>query len=178
MNSSVRFQEIVKVVVEMGFDSSKTQFIIAVRAVNQKYSEKSLWERKVNAYKKWGWSDEEVMKAFQKNPWFMLLSEKKILALMDFFIDKMGLKPCHVAKLSLVFTFSLEKRIIPRVSFYQVLLSRGRLKKEISLLSLVVISEKDFLQKFVTPLADEAPELLKLYKEKLSLSSRPERGQV
>ena len=162
-----------KEVLEMGFDSSKTQFIIAVRAVNQKYSEKSLWERKVNAYKKWGWSDEEVMKAFQKNPWFMLLSEKKILALTDFFIDKMGLKPCHVAKLSLVFTFSLEKRIIPRVSYYQVLLSRGLVREEFSLLALVNINERKFLQKFVTPYAKEAPELLKLYEEKLAFSSDP-----
>ena len=175
--SSVQFREIVKEVVEMGFDSSKTEFVLAVYGTYLKNGI-SKWESKVNAYKKWGWSDEDVSRAFRKNPCCMLVSEKKITAVMDFFITKMGLQPCDLAHVPTLFVYSLEKRIIPRVSFYQVLLSRGRLKKEISLLSLVVISEKDFLQKFVTPFADEAPELLKLYKEKLSLSSRPERGQV
>ena len=174
-SSSVRFQETVKEVLEMGFNSSKLQFILAVYA---KLLKKTKWESKVNAYKKWGCSDKEILNAFRTNPWCMMISEDKITEFMAFFIAKVGLQPCDVAKLSRVITFSLEKRTIPRVSFYQVLLSRGLLKKDVSLSTLVTISEKRFLQYFVTPYAKQAPDLLKLYEEKLALSSRPKNGEV
>ena len=177
--SSVRFGEIVKEVAEMGFNSSKKEFILAVLAVRLKIV-KSKWESKVNAYKKWGLSDEEVSKAFRKSPWCMLISENKITALMDFFVTELGLQPCNLVNRPIVLTLSLEKRIIPRVSFYQVLWSRGLVgvNKKVSLWTLLQISEKMFLQKFVTPYAEEAPELLKLYNETSALSNRPGIGKI
>ncbi|XP_024022665.1 transcription termination factor MTERF6, chloroplastic/mitochondrial-like [Morus notabilis] len=60
------FRKVVEKVVEMGFDASKVNFVIAVK-VSRSLSE-STWERKVDAYKKWGWSDEDVLNAFKRNP--------------------------------------------------------------------------------------------------------------
>ena len=63
--------------------------------------------------------------------------------------------------------YSLERRIIPRCSVLQALLSKGLIEKTFVPHSLLC-AEEVFLQKFVTPYED--PELLKVYEEKLSLS--------
>ena len=76
-----------------------------------------------------------------------------------------------MAKYPTIFGLSLKKRVVPRCSVFQVLLSKGLVNKEVSLNVLLVTSDKKFLQKFVVPYEEEAPELLKLYKQKLDLSN-------
>ena len=71
----------------MGFETSKTMFLIALRA---KLVRKSLWERKVEVYRKWGWSQEVVLSTFVRNPWCMLVSEGKIEAMMEFCVIHLG----------------------------------------------------------------------------------------
>ncbi|GMN46445.1 hypothetical protein TIFTF001_015629 [Ficus carica] len=172
--SSDRFREVVEEVVEMGFNPERLNFVQAVLAF--RCSSKSTRECKVNAFKRWGWSEEEVLKAFERHPWCMMLSEDKIFAGMDFFMNKMGLQPCLVAKYPVILSLSLKKRLIPRSSVFQALLSKGLVKKKFSLHQLFMVSDSKFLQKFVVPHEKEAPELLKLYKEKLDLSYGPEIG--
>ncbi|KAK3205261.1 hypothetical protein Dsin_019307 [Dipteronia sinensis] len=53
---------------------------------------RSLWERKVDMFKMWGWSEKEFSEAFWKYPRFMLASEDKFMAAMDFFVNKMRLE--------------------------------------------------------------------------------------
>ncbi|PNY01289.1 hypothetical protein L195_g024581 [Trifolium pratense] len=49
---------------DLGFNPSKTTFGVALHA---KLSvSKTLWKEKVDAFKKWGWSDEDVLEAFRK----------------------------------------------------------------------------------------------------------------
>ncbi|XP_024022607.1 transcription termination factor MTERF2, chloroplastic-like [Morus notabilis] len=163
------FREVVEKVVEMGFDASTLKFVVAVNIFLS--MRKSTWESKVDAYKKWGWSEEEVSKAFQSYPWCMMVSEDKLMASMDIFINQMGWRPFHLAKFPTIFTVSLNKRVVPRCSVFQVLLSKGLVKKDANLNSLLMSSEKNFLQRFVAPYKENAPELLKLYKEKYDLSN-------
>ncbi|GMN62388.1 hypothetical protein TIFTF001_031467 [Ficus carica] len=163
------FRKIVEEVEEMGFDASKVNFVMAANAFLS--MSRSKWESKVDAYKKWGWSEEEVLKAFERNPRCMMVSEDKITAAMDFFVNKFGWRPCLIAKRPILLSLSLRKRLIPRSSVFQALLSKGLVKKEVNLAALFETSEQKFLQKFVLPYKKEAPELLKLYKEKLNLSN-------
>ncbi|GMN46500.1 hypothetical protein TIFTF001_015696 [Ficus carica] len=166
---SDRFQRVVEDVLRMGFDPKRLNFVHAVIVLRG--LSKSTRESKVNAFKKWGWSEGEVSKAFERHPWCMMLSEDKIFAGMDFFMNKMGLRPCLIAKYSVILSLSLKKRIIPRFSVFESLLSKGLVKKEVNLRELFMDGENKFLQKFVTPYEKEAPELLNLYKEKLHLSN-------
>ena len=46
---------------------------------------KSTWDKKVDTYKKWGWTDDEILAAFKKHTWCMMVSEEKMTAVMDFF---------------------------------------------------------------------------------------------
>uniref|UniRef100_A0A2N9IZJ7 Uncharacterized protein n=1 Tax=Fagus sylvatica TaxID=28930 RepID=A0A2N9IZJ7_FAGSY len=165
----VRLKEIVEEVKEMGFDPLKFCFVQAVFAMSG--MNKSTWERKVNAYKKWGLSEEEILEAFGKCPYCIMISEDKIMRVMDFWVNKMGLEASLIVKHPVLFTLSLEKRMIPRVSVIKVLLSKGLVvKKNIYLPTVFMYSENLFLQKFVTPYKEEVSDLLKLYKEKLDLS--------
>jgi len=50
---------------ENGFYPAEFNFTLAVHALRA--MSKSTWMKKVEVYKKWGWSDNEVLVAFRKN---------------------------------------------------------------------------------------------------------------
>ncbi|KAK0607233.1 hypothetical protein LWI29_011862 [Acer saccharum] len=164
--SLATFKNTVEVVKEMGIDPLKTQFILAVVA---KGYGRINWESKVEIYKRWGWSEEEFLSAFRKNPFCVLSSNDKIMAVMDFLVNKMDMESSAIAKRPDVTVLSMEKRFIPRAAVFQFLLSKGLInRKDTNLITLFTCPEKDFLRKFVNSY-DEAPQLLKLYREKLDL---------
>ena len=162
------FKEVVDEVKEMGINPLRSQFVLAISI--KKALSRSLWESKVNLYKRWGWSEQEFLEAFRKYPGFMKASEDKIMAKMDFFLKKMGLESSYIAKCPIFLGYSLQKRIIPRAAVFQFLLSKGLIKSKHTLLAtLFNYSEKAFLERFVNSY-DEDLQLLKLYKDKLDLS--------
>eukprot|EP00257_Ricinus_communis_P020198 XP_015579375.1 transcription termination factor MTERF9, chloroplastic [Ricinus communis] len=162
-----RFAETIEAVKRLGLNPSLINFVIAIHAMRG--MSKSTWEKKFDIYKKWGWSQEETLVVFGKFPWVMMYSEKKIMKMMDYYINKMGWDSSSIAKHPLLISLSLEKRVIPRCSVIQVLLSKG-LVRLTSLATSLRISEELFLHKFVRPYKEEAPHLLKLYQEELNIA--------
>ncbi|XP_038720035.1 uncharacterized protein LOC120012672 [Tripterygium wilfordii] len=146
-----KFREVVEEVKRMGLKPLSFAFVLAVRALSS--LSKMTWKKKINVFKRWGWSDEDILMAFRRFPPFMICSEDKITGMMDYFVNVLGLK----------------KRIVPRSSVAQVLLSKG-LVKACSLSRFFACPEKKFLEKFVYRYQEEAPQLLKLYTDKLDLS--------
>ncbi|XP_030973529.1 uncharacterized protein LOC115993714 [Quercus lobata] len=161
----VRFKEIVEEVKEMGINPLRVIFVQAVLAIRG--MNKSTWERKVNAYKRWGLSEDEILVAFAKNPCCFRASEDKIMMVMDFLINKMGLEASLIVKRPTLISLSLEKRLIPRALAIQFLRSKGLVKKNFYLPTAFEYVEELFLQRFVLPNKEEASELLQLYKEKM-----------
>ncbi|XVF82929.1 hypothetical protein PTKIN_Ptkin16aG0090900 [Pterospermum kingtungense] len=164
--SHEKFKRTVEEVKKLSFNPLRKNFLIALQALLQ--LSKSTWEQKVNVLKQWGWSNEEIALAFGKSPNLMELSEHKIKAAMNFFVNTMGCKPSCIANRPVLLSLSLHKRLIPRWSLLQFLLSKGLIEKCISLQVLFESNEKKFLRRFVTPYGD--PYLLKLYEEKLHVS--------
>ncbi|PKI65081.1 hypothetical protein CRG98_014550 [Punica granatum] len=76
-------------------------------------------------YRNWGWSEEEFLSAFRKFALCMAASEDKINRTMRFFVDGMGWKPSPIAEHPILLTKSFEKRIVPRASVLQFLLSKS-----------------------------------------------------
>lgn len=167
MIDSDMFRMTVERVEEMGFSPQRLKFVFAVSALRG--MTKSTWERKVEICKKWGWSEEDVYVAFEKHPWCMMVSEDKMSSVMDMVINKAGFGPSDIVQRPKSLTCSLEKRIVPRCLVYQDMLERGLITKKWSLWVLLEVPEKEFLKKITMCSNEAAPELLKLYKEKLEL---------
>ncbi|XVF82933.1 hypothetical protein PTKIN_Ptkin16aG0091300 [Pterospermum kingtungense] len=159
-----KFRRTAEEVKKMGFDPLRQLFLIAFQALIG--TSKSLWEKKSIVFKQCGWTDEDVVSAFEKYPRCMILSEHNITATMKFYVKTMGFKSSYIAIRPALLSYSLERSLIPRYSVLQALLSKGLIDKFSA--SSLVCSEKLFLQRFVTSYED--PYLLKLYEEKRGLS--------
>jgi mTERF domain-containing protein len=168
--------KLVKELKDMGFRPSKVSFGTALEAKLSVY--KILWNEKVDAFKKWGWSDEDVMEAFRRQPQCMLTSIDKINLLMSFWVDQLGWDVRALAKRPSIFTYSLEKRIIPRTSVVQFLLKKGLRKKTASLTCPIIVSEELFLDTFIKRYKEESSYLLKMYEEKLNLAYTTDKNCV
>ncbi|XP_026444706.1 uncharacterized protein LOC113345059 [Papaver somniferum] len=158
--STGKFKDIIQEVKGMGFDPYKYAFTSAIHALSA--MSKSTWETKLNAFRKWGWSEEQIQNAFVLHPQYMKHSEKKISAKMDYLVNQLGFSSLLIARCTVILNYSLEKRIIPRCSFYRNLVSKGLIEKnKIRISSLLCITKKSFLDKYVIKYQQEAPELLK-----------------
>ncbi|CAN0854132.1 Transcription termination factor MTERF8, chloroplastic [Linum grandiflorum] len=155
-----KFSEVVQRVKQMGVDPQSTTFGVAIQAVRGMSNE--IWKSKLDAYKKWGWSEEVTLTAFTKCPWCMALSVKKIMENMDYYVNQMGFEPLDIANRPTVLSFSLKKRILPRDSVLQVLASKGLIESRATTKALMMDDEK-FRSKFVMPYLVEAPELSELF---------------
>ncbi|OMO49919.1 Mitochodrial transcription termination factor-related protein [Corchorus olitorius] len=169
MFNPARMKEIVEEVKAMGIDPSEKKFLRATFVLRS--MSKSTLEKKIGIFKQWGWCDQDILEAFRKHPSSMAISEENFVAIMKFLVNKIGLSSHLIAKQPALFGRSLEKRIIPRALFAQELLSLG-LIKDFKLSTLFITSEKKFLMMFVHRHHKKAPELLKLYGEKVKYSRK------
>ncbi|XP_057417883.1 uncharacterized protein LOC130712067 [Lotus japonicus] len=148
----------------LGFHPSKALFVVALQA--KRAITKSLWDAKLDAFKIWGWSEDAILDAFRRNPHIMLYSIKKVNAVMSFWVGYLGWDHSVLQAQPALFGFSLEKRLRPRASVLQYLLSRGLIKKDASLTTPFMYTDKLFLQKFVNSFEEEeTSKLLSLYRE-------------
>ncbi|XP_026444704.1 uncharacterized protein LOC113345056 [Papaver somniferum] len=152
--SAVKLKDIVQEIKGVGFDPHKFAFLTAIGIF--KGMAKSTWEAKLNAYRKWAWSEEEILFAFRMYPTCIAYSTKKISLTMDYLINHMDYSAKFMARYPTFLGFSLEKRIIPRCSVYRILVSKGLIKDQTPKCSLFRIHEDSFLEKFVIKYEKEA----------------------
>jgi mTERF domain-containing protein len=165
-----KFVEAVHQVKEMGFDPTKTVFVLAIQVL-LKMSKPKL-ESRLELYKRWGWSKDMALAAFKRSPNCMLSSEEKITKTMDFLVNKIGWPSADVSRKPAVIFLSLEKRIIPRLSVVQVLQAKGLIMNNLALGTFLQPTERKFLEKFVFRFRDNVPELLNVYEGKMSSGCR------
>ncbi|PNY06684.1 hypothetical protein L195_g003159 [Trifolium pratense] len=153
---------------QLGFDSKTSTFSIAFLA--KKTVTKAKWDEKVETFKKWGWSDEHILQAFKKQPFCMLSSLRKMNAIMNFWVNHLGFNSLDLARFPGILQCSLEKRIVPRGLVVQFLISKGLRRKDASIYTPFVGSEKLFVEKFVNRFVEHSSDLLKLYEGKMNLA--------
>ncbi|KAL5709635.1 hypothetical protein ACHQM5_020300 [Ranunculus cassubicifolius] len=165
-----RFSEIVALVKEMEFDPDQYAFLMAINVLAS--MSKSSLEAKSDAYGSWGWTEDDVRSAFRKSPNCMGLSKESIMTKMDYFVNKMGFAPSSVAKQPSVLKYSLERRIIPRCSVINVLVTSGLVKEAPTLCSFLTWPEKVFL-KYISRFEKEVTGLMNAYQnDKMNGSDR------
>jgi mTERF domain-containing protein len=155
------WRKVLEEIKELGFDPSSYKFCMALLA--KRAITKSQWDAKVGALKSWGCSEDEIFNAFKKQPNIMLRSPDKLNAVMRFWIKQFGWDPLLLMSAPGLFGFSIEKRLIPRASVVQYLLSKGLLKKDASLVTPFYLTDELFRQRYVNRFKEEAYRLLKLY---------------
>ncbi|KAG8389447.1 hypothetical protein BUALT_Bualt02G0230400 [Buddleja alternifolia] len=153
--------------VEMGFDKSKIVFIHALQVFGD-MSESTL-KRKMEVYGKCGWSESDITGAFLRFPLCMTISEKKIIANMDFLVNEVGCKPGDVAQSPVLLGLNLDKRMRPRWLVVRILKTKKLLKKTNSFTTLFKMSEEIFLKNYIMRYQEVIPQLLDFYQGKLSL---------
>ncbi|KAK9933758.1 hypothetical protein M0R45_020934 [Rubus argutus] len=167
-----KFNKTVKRVFSLGFhpSSSATTFMKALQVIAMTDSAK--WAQKMEFYGKYGWTEDDFMVAFRKNPFFMNLTEKNISRKMDFIVNRMALvQPADLACNPTVLTYNLENWIIPRYSVVRVLVLKGLIKRgEFSINTMMVQSKNKFLARFVVQYQEQVPELLSIFEGKMGLA--------
>ncbi|XP_027916447.1 uncharacterized protein LOC114175830 [Vigna unguiculata] len=151
---------------QMGFDTSKTSFAVAMLA--KKTVNKAKWGDKVEVFKKWGWSEEHVLVAFKKQPYCMLTSCEKIDAMFSFWVEVLGYSSLELIKYPVIFQMSLPKRIVPRSLVLRFLDKEGLRKKGASNGTPLLTTENVFLKKFVYCFEKHSSQLLKIYEKSLN----------
>ena len=165
---SDKFSENVKKVVEMGFNPLKFTFLDALQAFCQ--TTESTRQQKKEIYRRWGWSEDEILLAFRTRPECMRLSEKHVMKVLDFLVNKMGWQPAAVSRDPVAICLNFEKRVVPRCSVVKVLLLKGLVKKVMRSSTFLKLTERDFLDKYVIKHQDNVPQLLDLYQGKVSFA--------
>ncbi|PIN01241.1 Mitochondrial transcription termination factor, mTERF [Handroanthus impetiginosus] len=150
---------------EMGFDRTKTVFILAIQ-VFASMSESTLMH-KMEVYRRCGWSESDISSAFLKYPICMKYSEKKIMDNMDFLVNDVGLQPDAIARLPVLLSLSLDRRMKPRYLVARILKEKGLLTKKIGLYSLLRMPETKFLKRYIANYEEDVPQLLDVYRGKL-----------
>ncbi|KAM5551621.1 hypothetical protein ABKV19_026458 [Rosa sericea] len=154
------FAQLVGEVKEMGFNMKNST---SLKAMNALWC-KNTFNRNRQVYMmRLGWSEDDFLSAFRKYPESMLVSEKKVIKVMDFLVNKMGWPSVIIAKYPIIFAYSLEERIIPRCSVVKVLMLRGLKNENLSLLYVLKFAEEQFLDRFVTKFVNQIPQLLSVY---------------
>ena len=151
------------------------KFLLAFQAF--RVMTKSTLDKKTSAYLKW-WYVEEMRSAILTSPLCLLLSKGKFTATMRFLVKKMGKESAWIAGRPALLSLSLEKRIIPRYSVVEVLLSKGLITTDFSLSAVFQSTGNMFLQKFVNPYEEEAPELFNLYQKKVRISEKKQGSRL
>ncbi|XP_014507960.1 uncharacterized protein LOC106767552 [Vigna radiata var. radiata] len=161
---------------EMGFDTSKTTFAVAMMA--KRTVNKAKWVEKVEVFKKWGWSEEHVLEAFKKLPYCMLNSQEKIDAVFSFWVEVSGYSSLELVKYPVIFQLSLPKRIVPRSLVLKFLEKEGLRKKGASYATPLLPKENVFLKKFVYAFENHSSQLLKIYQKSMNQGNTTEESRT
>lgn len=162
------FKSMMDVIKEIGIKPTSYMFILAVRSMS--VLSKANWEKKKDALMSFSWSEDEFHLAFKRQPMLMLGSTKKITELMDFFVNKIGLKPSDIIRCPNLLLVSLKKRVLPRWSVLQVLMSKNLLKKDVDFIQALITTKPVFERRFVTSYMDD-PEVMMAYRDGLRVQS-------
>ncbi|KAF2305966.1 hypothetical protein P3X46_032643 [Hevea brasiliensis] len=155
------YEENVRKLKGMGIEPTSKSFISAFRSMSVMSNLK--WERKKKVLMSFGWSEGDIIMAFRAQPLFMTASEKKIRQLMEFYLTKACLQLSDLVRSPRLFMISLERIAIPRCYVLKVLISKGLIKKNVSVAWALNMTKKQFEDRYFTCFKEDYPELIQAY---------------
>ncbi|XP_015693480.2 transcription termination factor MTEF1, chloroplastic-like [Oryza brachyantha] len=146
---------------ELGLGRGSRMFRYALMAVA--LTSKESVAAKLRVLDELGFSRDDVLLIVRKSPQFLALSEKKIRRAAEFFKRDIGLEERYIAQRPALFTYSLERRLLPRHYLLKVLRAKGLLNCELDYYRTAAMGEEKFVQRFVDPYKDHIPGLAEAY---------------
>jgi mTERF domain-containing protein len=109
------------------------------------------------------WSNAEVGIAVSKLPSILRRSEEALQIRSEFLISELGLEPAYIAHRPAIIAYSLERRLRPRYYVVKFLKENKLLECERDYYTIVMVSDKVFMEKFIRPHKEAAPHLAEDY---------------
>ncbi|XP_059629845.1 transcription termination factor MTERF5, chloroplastic-like [Cornus florida] len=157
LHKPTSIREYVKRVDLMGFDRKSKRFLQAIRAISSMSREN--WELKLELFKSLGFSEDDILSVFRRQPQLFALSERKIMETTQLFLSTGKCDISYVVNNPDLLGYSVESRLKPRLRVLDVLESRNLLLKKQSLATVCRMTDKKFFDKYLLPHSNEVGEL-------------------
>lgn len=144
-----------------GIEPNSPIFIHAFRVVLS--MTKTNWDNKVKVFKSFGWSEEDIISAFRREPFCLSLSEEKLRNNVDLFVNVLKLDQQTLVRYPR-FLMCSTNSLQARYDVIKILESKGLVKGKI--IWILTMAEKSFIEKIIKKNLDQAPDLLELYLSK------------
>lgn len=158
--SSKTIEAVLNSAKELGLDTKSPMFGHTLSSLVSFSSDS--FKAKMEIFRGFGWSEEELLAAFKKAPSFLHLSEENIREKMEFLVGRAGCKQSYIALNPLLLTFSLEKRLRPRHYVMEVLKSKGIMGRA-RFSKIMCLTEKKFVESVILPCKEQVPNIHELY---------------
>jgi mTERF domain-containing protein, mitochondrial len=119
-------------------------------------------------YQSLGVSEDELLRAFKKQPFIMLISIENLKKKSVFFLDELKLDLSHIMQRPVLLGYSLEKCILPRCAVLSVLMREGKIERDINLLHALLGGSNIFLKRYVLRYAGNVPDVVEAYEGKIT----------
>lgn len=165
-------RSLVSRVLEMGFSLNSRMLVHALYTVSCLRNETI--SRKLDLLCIFGFSEDECMEMFRRTPGLLRTSEEKLKLGIDFFLNTVKFKKSVLIHSPWILMFSMENRVIARYRVLEVIKSKRLLKRDPTFYAALVLTEDEFLVKFISRFRDDAEVLLVTYKAHLLDSTQEE----
>jgi len=106
-------------------------------------------DRRLQCLRSLGFSEKQILEISRKTPLILGCSEENLKHHVDFVVNSLGLPLADLVKDATLFTYSVEKRMIPRYRVLEALKSMKMLRTKMRWPNVFHLSEKRFLEKHV-----------------------------
>ncbi|KAL6609996.1 hypothetical protein ACP70R_039965 [Stipagrostis hirtigluma subsp. patula] len=124
------------------------------------------WHR-LSLYESFGLSKSQVVKAFITQPCILTLTDENIQRKILFFQDELKIALSEVIARPNTLTLSMDKNILPKCSVLSVLMRSGKIRRDISLLVPLGLSNKVFSERYVKMFEKDVPDVVMAYEGKI-----------
>eukprot|EP01018_Ginkgo_biloba_P036365 Gb_12969 [translate_table: standard] len=161
MSAENVLKDLINTVENLGVSPRSSTFASAVFVVSCMH--KKTLEHKIDFLVSLGLSREQVLMVFKKAPFVLSSSEDNLRNHMDFLVNTLKYEPSIIVHYPRFLTTSMKSTVMPRYRVLKMLQSMELRKKNFSVISMLSISEKKFLERFVFKY-DESSRLYGIYK--------------
>ncbi|KAL6288962.1 hypothetical protein ACE6H2_006472 [Prunus campanulata] len=162
MQNVDRMAYAVRTIKDLGIDPTVPMFLRALRVMIS--MKESTWKRKIEFFKSYGWSEDDVLSVFKRQPFCLACSEEKLGRVMDFFLNTVKLELETMIANPMLLMRGFETTVLPRYNVFKILVSKELINRDNKRLSwMITQNDRKFLVCYVLKYLNEVPDLLEIY---------------